>query len=499
MTAQGAKRLDTWSRLGGKKKLPSLEEGRASFARIANDQVPRYVSVHMAWMVMLIKQGCIERERGKRILEALNSVSVEDMVASYNERYDKVILQIERYLVDQIGEDGSSVLVARTLPPPVYRMKVREKILPLIEAAHGLLETLLNRGYEHRHAVMPGYTHLSHAQPMTYGHYLLGLHDAAARASLQIEAAYDSTNKCDMGCGALSGVSFDIDRPLLADLLGFDGLIEHSNDCVAATDFAVDLAAALTNLLIPITRVANEVDVWTTFEANMLEISDEIAATSSMMPQKKNATICEHLRWSLGTIMGFYSQISCGAHNTSYGDVMEVMFVPNVAEELAAKGTWACKRMATLVNELSVHKDVMLRHAREGFSTASELASVMFREKGLPWRICHAIVAGTVRALSESGKTAADITPELVDEVATKVRGEPVGLSAEAIAAATDPVKFVEAHASQGGVAPKEVERMVGVRREELADMRTRHEKRVKSLSDAQAKLDAAVNEIVGA
>jgi len=491
------KRLDTWSRLGGKKQLPSLEQGRASFAGVAHDQVPRYVKVHKAWTVALVRGGDLSAERGRKMLGALEEVDIDEMIATFHERYDKVVLQLERYLVDKIGYEGTSVLAGRTLPPPVYRMKVREKILPLIDAANDMLGTLLEKSAQHTGAVMPGYTHLSHAQPMTYGHYLLGVHDACARAAKQIEAAYASTNLCDMGCGALAGTSFEVDRELLADLLGFEGIIEHSNDCVAATDFAIDLAAALTNMAIPISRAAAELDTWTTFEAGMLEISDEIGATSSMMPQKKNATICEHLRWAMGSISGMYNQLATGCHAVPYGDVMEVMFMPRVAEELAEKGAWICSRMATLANNLQVHEEVMLKHAREGFSTASELAAVIFRKKEVPWRVCHAIVAGTVRRLDEAGLTAADIAPGLVDEVAEEVTGEKLGLSAGEIAAATDPVEFVAAHDSQGGVAAAEVERMIAGRRGQLKAARARHERRRTALAEADARLAAAVDDLL--
>ena len=491
--ANGEKRLDTWSRLGGKKKLPEVEEARFAFAKKAHDEIPYIVKAHKAWVVTMVTGGDLGREIGAQLLSALDAVDIDEMIATYDRRFDKPILQLERYLGDKIGDIASNVLAGRTLPPPLYRMKARNSILPLIDAVHSLRVTLLDIAGRHIRTVMPGYTHLSHAQAMTYGHYLLGLHDAVARAGRQVETAYGSANRCNMGCGALAGTSFHIDRNLVADLLGFDGLVEHSNDCVAATDFVVDLIAAVTNLLIPISRVANELDVWTTFEANMLEISDEIGATSSMMPQKKNATICEHLRAALGAVMGYYSEVTCQAHNTSYGDTMEVMFVMGKVPEIAAKGVWACARMATLIRNLSVHEDVMLRHAREGFSTASELAAVMLREKGTPWRVAHAIVAGVVRKLDKSAKTAAAITPGVIDEVAIDVTGKPLGLSDDSIQAAIDPTRFVEAMVSQGGAAPSEVKRMIVARRRELARDESRQVARSGRLADADARLEAAV------
>jgi len=366
----------------------------------------------------------------------------------------------------------------------------------LIDTAFDLLEGALDVAEPHTHTVMPGYTHLSHAQPMTYGHYLVGFHDAVERAARQIEAAYASTNLCNMGCGALAGTSFNIDRPLLADLLGFDAVLEHSNDCVAATDFAIDLVAALTNLLIPVSRVANELDVWSTFEAGMFEIADEIADTSSLMPQKKNACICEHLRAALGTIMGYYTELACQPHNTSYGDTMEVMFVMGKVPQVAAKGAWACRRMAALIRHMSPHEAVMLRHARGGFGAASELAAVMLREKGTPWREAHAIVAGVVRGLSERGQTAEHITPEAIDEEAKRVTGRGLCLSEESIQSAIDPTRFVEAMVSQGGAAPDEVGRMIATRRDDLRAARARQTQRAERLKQSELALEAAVAQI---
>jgi len=146
-----------------------------------------------------------------------------------------------------------------------------------------------------------------------------------------------------------------------------------------------------------------------------------------------------------------------------------------------------------LIRNLSVHEDVMLRHAREGFSTASELAAVMLREKGTPWRVAHAIVAGVVRKLDKSAKTAAAITPGVIDEVAIDVTGKPLGLSDDSIQAAIDPTRFVEAMVSQGGAAPSEVKRMIVARRRELARDESRQVARSGRLADADARLEAAV------
>lgn len=192
--------------------------------------------------------------------------------------------------------------------------------------------------------------------------------------------------------------------------------------------------------------------------------------------------------------MGYYTELASQAHNTSYGDTMEVMWVMGKVPDIAKKGTQACRRMSVLVANMSVHEETMWRHAANGFSTASELAAVMLRERNTPWRVAHAIVAGVVRRLIQAGKTAVDMTPEIIDEVAVEITGSPMQLTEDAIQGACDPLKFVEAMTSQGGTAPDETERMIKARQAELALARNRQSERVHRLEEADRKLSAVVS-----
>jgi argininosuccinate lyase len=282
-----------------------------------------------------------------------------------------------------------------------------------------------------------------------------------------------------------------------ADLLGFEGLVEHSNDCVAATDHAVDIVGALINLMIPLSRVANELDIWSSFEFNMVEIADHLANPSSMMPQKKNPAIFEFCRMALGQMLGAYSEIVCGSHAVMYGDVIEMR---ELTFSIHPKIKEVCKQlkiMGEAVDTMIVKKDIMLKRAAEGFSTVTELAAVLYREAGMPLRMAHGVVAEVVRKMLDMGKFTSDITPEIVDAVAKKVTGNPVGINKELLESALDPVKFVEAHKSCGGVASVEVERMIHNRNEKLEEMEKRHEKRLQRLKDAEKKLNAQVERII--
>jgi len=494
------KAIDTFTRLGGQKELKTLEEGKRFFASEAYELIPRYRKVHMAWTVMLTKQHIMSLELAKKILGVLKPVdnsTIEDMLATYDTRFPKTSLQFERYLTEEIGPEVSDINIGRTLPPPHYRMKIREAVLPLLEAVLAFRKTLLEYAEKHRNVVMPGYTHYMHAQPMTFGHYLLGLYDAVTHACLELEAAYHSINRCDMGCGALAGTSFNVDRELPAMLLGFDGVLEHTNWCVAGTDMGVDLTCAMTNLMLPMSRTCTEMYTWCTFEWNMLEVSPKISETSSMMPQKRNPCIFEEIRQIVGAVMGSYNDVCARSHNTMWGDVIEVQQCQEGMVPVIEKVIAAVKLYTKTIPEISVHQDVMLDRAAKGFSTCSELVGVLIRERNIPQRVCHGVVAEVVRILSDSGRTAADITPEIIDQAAEKMLGEKLHLNADQIKAVLDPIKFVEAHTSQGGVAPTEVKRMIEQRRSELAKAEKRHQSRLQQLADADKQLDNAVEEIL--
>ncbi len=490
---------DTHSRLRGK-QIPSLEEGRKAFAAVAFEGIPKATKVHLAWVVMMIRQGIIDKSEGCKILQVLRGIdrqAIEDMIANYDPNFYKWRVQFERYLMDKAGAMASCVNIGRTLPPPIYRMRLRESILPLIDATLTFRASLLEKAQEHREAVMPGYTHNQHAQPMTFGHYLLGLHEPIERVSGQLEQAYDLTNLCDLGCGALSGTSFNIDRELPARLLGFRGVLEHTNDCVAATDQATNVVAALINLSIPMSRVANEMHTWATFEFNMIELSDAICEASSMMPQKKSPCAFEEIRAVLGKTLGCYTDIVCRLQNIMYGDTIEVYETTELIPPFVEQMIRSIQTFDKVLHNMIVKKEVMLDFAQRGFSTATELAAILFREANIPLRVAHAIVGEVVREVWLRGQTAADITCDDVNKASTAVIGKPLNLAREKLLAALDAVKFVEAHQSQGGVAPKEVSRMVQARQIDLEKARERQTKRRQNLEQADKDLLQAVDEIL--
>jgi len=497
------KKVELYGRLGGKSqwKAKDVEAARKDFAKKAPGEIPELVAVHKAWMAMLVQQGVVDRERGRRILEALAGVddsAIEEMVADFDPDTPKPVYQLERYLTNKVGDSGSDVNIGRTIPPPFYRLAVRKAMLVLLPAISDLQEIVIRKAEEHVDTVMPGYTHGQHAQPTTLGHYLMSFGDALERAYVQAEAAYANVNLCDLGCGALAGTSFDVDRESPARWLGFDGVLENANDCVASTDQAVDVVCALTNIAIPLGRVANEMYTWSSFEHNMVEIADELAAPSSMMPQKKNPAMLEYMRMKLGEVAACYADIVTRAHGIPYGDVCDIKEISMRVCGTTRGVAGALKSFGRFLDTVIVKKEIMRERAAAGFSTASELAAVLYREANIPLRLAHGVVAAVVRRVWSDGGLATEITPEIVDEAAVEVVGRPAELSPEALHRGLDPTEFVKAHTCQGGVAPVEVRRMINDRREKLAAGRERQRARVAQIEDAAIEFDTVVDGIVG-
>jgi argininosuccinate lyase len=471
-------------------------ERQEQFVKSIRSQLPLFVKVHQAWLLMLVKKGIVDKQRAVKIMKALvdiNESAVEEMIANWNPASWEPLVQLEHYLTSKVGQVATDLNIGRTIPPPFYRMELLPLVLQTIEETIDLLATLLERAEEHTTTVMPGYTHLQHAQPMTYGHYLVGVYDPLSRALGELEAAYQRTSQFELGCGALSGTSFEIDREYPAELLGFEGVLEHSNDSVAATDFLVDILAALTNLFIPLSRVANDLDIWSSFEFSMVEVADEICNPSSMMPQKKNPALFEFCRMSLGKILGAYSEVVCGAHATQYGDVIEMRELSYSIHPQLGEAVKQLRIMNRALETLIVKEDRMLDLARSGFSTATELAAVLYRESAVPLRMAHGVVAEVVRRMIRDDKTPQDITPVVVEEVSREMLGVGIKLSAEVLQSSIDPVKFVAAHDSLGGVAPRATEAMISKRRGELEAIQRRHCDRIEKRNRADGALRDAV------
>ena len=430
---------------------------------------------HCAHGLMLGRQGIVGREAiGACLREVLAMVAEGPDGVPVDFAQEDLYSYVERRIVQALGPDvGGRLHTGRSrndLNATTWRMALRAQLLDVQRALLGLRGTLLRLAAEHADVVMPGYTHTQHAQPVTYGYWLLAAADVLARDHTRLAGALAHADRCPLGAGALTTTAFPLDRGMVADLLGFAAPLEVAYDAVASRDDALEAASAMAVLATFLSRLATDLMAWSTWEYGFLELADRHCAVSSIMPQKKNPAALEHTRAAAGMIQGALVAALACTKNTAFADVNDAVTAVNEPVLDAATRT---RRILALMEEvfagLTLRPERMARAAAEGFGSATELADVIVRESGMSFRMAHNVVAVVVRDALVAGLTADAIRSADLDRAATALFGKPLGVPEAAVAQALDPAANIRARTVLGGPAPAELARMLAARRDALA------------------------------
>lgn len=461
------------------------------------------VETNKAWTVMLVETDLIPEEAGAQLIRALRDLEAEgpEALGEYNPDYEYFYSHMEQYLIDAVGENvAGNINIGRTRPEPLARMVTRENLLDVLGEVHSLRSTLLDIAEREMETVMPQWTHYQHAQISTVGHYVLAIADSLERDTQRLLDAYGTVNECTLGCGALAGASYPLDRQLVADLLGFDGYKENTIDCVGGGDHHMEPAAAMANMMTTLSRFAEDLYTWHTWEFGFVEIGDEYAGSSSMMPQKKNPYPFEYVRARAAHANAKSASVNGTLHNTNFQDIKDVE--EDAVYPLFESFEEVLRSLRLLdgtVESTEFKADVMLERAAEGFASCTELAARIHRETDLSYRTAHRIVGDMVLRAINRGMDATDVGADLVNESAEDVVGHALDIDDAFVQGALDPEAFVEAHDVPGGPAPREVRRMIQDRRANLDADRQRASELRESLSAADEELEARADEIANA
>lgn len=456
-----------------------------------------------AWVVMLVKQGVVSRKSGQKILSGILEIekaqSGQAVSGMFLPTHNFGLFTVEKILQDRVGDEvAGDVNVGKTLPEPIVRLQTRDKILDVLCSMLDFRERLLQAAAENVDAVMPGYTHLAQGQAMTFGHYLLSVHDATERATNELERTYQLTNLNTLGCGALAGTSWNIDRELVAALLGFDGVLENANDAVAAGDYAISILAALTNQMVLISRFALDLHMWGMEEIAMIYVPEAYCDQSSMMPQKRNyGGQVERARIDASVVISRLQECVMLVKNEPYADMIPVLHLKYPILEALCITEKTLTTMGDFISAVKANKGRMLEFARRGFSCASELANVIRRKTGVAYRTAHHITGMLVRIAEEEKVPADQVTAEMLNKAAIKIIGRPLTMDDQEVRQALDPVHFVNVTDSRGGVAPVEVKRMIKDRIKRLEEAKKCQAERVSKLQRAQETLNKEVSAII--
>lgn len=349
---------------------------------------------------MLGKQGIISPEESEKIVAGLKIIN-EELIAGkieFDVKNEDIHMNIESLLTEKIGSVAGKLHTARSRNDQVatdFHLWVKHRLPHVLESLTELQEELLTLATTHAGTIMSGYTHLQHAQPITYGHYLLAYFEMFQRDYERFEFNQKHTDILPLGAAALAGTTFPIDREFVASELGFDSIYHNSLDAVSDRDFALEFLSNAAILMMHLSRMAEELILWSTYEFNYIELSDDFSTGSSIMPQKKNADFAELVRGktgrSYGALMGLLTTMKSLplAYNKDMQEDKEQVF--DIMDTVLA----SVKVFTGMLSGLTVHKERMLATTQDDFSNATELADYL-ATKGVPFREAHAIVGQLV-------------------------------------------------------------------------------------------------------
>ena len=465
--------------------------------------VPAMLSASRAHTLMLVRQGILDRETGRSLLEGLKALEAEGVAGvAYDGRYEDLFFYLEHRLGELSSSDAvGNLQIARSrndLDGTMCRWVMREKLLSLLRQVNLLRSRILAMAREHVETLMPGYTHTQPAQPTTLAHYLGAVASFLERDVARLQAAFGRVNLCPMGAVAFTTTGFRIDRAYVADLMGFGAPVESSYDAVGGADYQAEAAGVVQTAAASLARFVTDLLFWATQEAGALYIGDEFVQISSIMPQKRNPVVLEHVRTQLGYLYADAQAVFTLHHNTPLGDVNDVedpiyrplfrlldsaVGVYELLEAVLASGVWNVERLA--------------RRAADGFTTATELADTLVRQARLPFRAAHRVVGQLVKEAQRSGRRPQDITAADVDAAAQAVLGRALRLPDDAVRRALDARHFVAIRDIPGGPAPKAMAVVLERQSAQLARDEVWHDVRIEELARAQRRLAKAVDEML--
>jgi argininosuccinate lyase len=449
-----------------------------------------YALVDLAHAVMLVETGILTRERGAKLLRGL--LDVLDLGPEgfpWDPRSGSYLVQIENFLTSRLGEDIAGRLQTgrsrNDQDAAADRLFLRDLLLRVTGDLTALQRTVLARAREHATTVMPGYTHFQHAQPWTFGHYLMRQASALERDLERLGGAFVRTNRSGLGGAANAGTSWPLDRQRTAVLLGHEGLVVNSIDTgVFARDYIEEDVAVLALLMSNLGRFATDLYVWSSWEFGFVEVADGLAGTSSIMPQKKNPHALERVKGLAGQAIGWLPTIM-GAQRTVLSTDLDLAFADDLVTLYGDATVGALRLMGETLRTLVVHAEVMAPKAGAFWSTASHLADELVRRHDLPFRVAHHVVARFVRDAIGRGQGPADAEPELLTRALRELGGVEVAMSTADLRQMLDARHFVESRVTEGSVNPRHVLAHIGAAEAVLAEHSRLHAERVAAVERA--------------
>ena len=449
-----------------------FSEGPAAIMREINASIPfdkalwkQDIAASKAHVAMLGACGIVSAEDAKVIEGGLDAIAAEYERDGVPEDWDleDIHMTTESRLAELIGPAAGRLHTARSRNDQVatdFRLWVRDAIDQADAGLKGLQQALVTRADEHADSIMPGFTHLQAAQPVTLGHHLLAYYEMLRRDRSRFADARVRLNECPLGSAALAGTGFAIDREMTARALGFDRPTGNSLDAVSDRDFALDYLQAAAQCALHLSRLAEELILWASQPFGFVRLPDALSTGSSIMPQKKNPDAAELVRGHAGRIVGCLTALMVTMKGLPLAYSKDMQDDKPPVFEAASLLALSVAAMTGMIADAEFRTARMREAAELGYATATDLADWLVREAGLPFREAHHVTGAAVRLAEDKGVALDKLALEELQAIDARI--------GEGVFAALSVESSVAARASYGGTAPDEVRKRVADARRAL-------------------------------
>ncbi|ANF98466.1 argininosuccinate lyase [Paenibacillus bovis] len=368
----------------------------------------------LAHVTMLGKCGIVPAEDVETIKAGLNKVlsKIQAGEVQFSVSDEDIHMNIEKHLIEEVGAVGGKLHTGRSRNDQVatdMHLYLRKRVVELIGLLHALQESLITQAKSNMDTIVPGYTHLQRAQPILFPHHLMAYVSMFERDIDRLKDSYKRINVLPLGAGALAGTTFPIDRHFVAEQLGFDAVYENSLDAVSDRDFIVEFLSGASLIMTHLSRLSEELVLWSSTEFNFVELDDAFCTGSSIMPQKKNPDVAELVRGKTGRVYGNLIGLLTVlkslplAYNKDMQEDKEGMF------DTVATLEGALQLFAPMIATMKVNTGRMREAVNKDFSNATDIADFLVG-KGLPFRQAHEVIGKTVLYCIQEGKYLLDLT-----------------------------------------------------------------------------------------
>src|SRR5580704_17565065 len=412
------------------------------------------IAASKAHAAMLAKKGIIAAQDAKKIAHGLDTIlsEIESGKFTFKRALEDIHMNVESRLSDLIGPAAGRLHTARSRNDQVatdFRLWIRDAIDEIDVQLAGYQRALADKALQHAATVMPGFTHLQPAQPVTFGHHLLAYVEMAARDRGRFADARERLNESPLGAGALAGTSFPIDRAMTAKALGFARPMAISLDAVADRDFVLETLSACAICAVHLSRFAEEIVIWSSSLVGLIRLSDKFTTGSSMMPQKRNPDAAELVRAKTGRIVGALAGLMMVIKGLPLAYQKDLQEDKEGAIDAVGALALSLTAMTGMVRDLEPDTETMAKAAGEGYSTATDLADWLTRALKLPFREAHHTTGKIVAKAAEEGVALDKLTLKAMQAIEPKITKAVFGVLSVGNSVASRKV--------YGGTAPNQV------------------------------------------